>query len=103
MLIKNFQQTVAFLKWLQLHMKIKQEVIVLLALWELVWFIVYVPFLLLVLLNCFKIDNKIISDDDENLLFFMADLCFDNLCLKVLKYFLIFKYQTQNKCESYSV
>lgn len=70
MLIKDFQQTVAFLKWLHLHMKIKQKAIVLLALWELVWFIVYVPFLLLVLLNCFKIDNKIISDDDENLLFF---------------------------------
>lgn len=44
MLIKDFQQTVAFLKWLYLHMKIKHEVIVLLALWELVWFIVYVPF-----------------------------------------------------------
>lgn len=69
MLIKDFQQTVVFLKWLHLHMKIKHEIIVLLALWELVWFVVYVPFLLLVLLNCFKIDNKIISDDDENLLF----------------------------------
>lgn len=44
MLIKDFQQTVAFLKWLHLHMKIKHEVTVLLALWELVWFIVYVPF-----------------------------------------------------------
>lgn len=42
--IKNIQQIVAFLKLSHLHMKIKHEVIVLVAFWELVWFIVYVPF-----------------------------------------------------------
>ena len=58
---------VAFLNYLHLHMKINiKSILVIVTLWDLVLFIVYVPFCYQ--LHCFKINNKLISDD-ENIYF----------------------------------